>query len=80
MLAAGRLRVLRAGTFLREITASGEGVGEIALLRGVPRTATVTTTADSTLLGIDRAAFLAAVTGHRVAFAAADAVVATRTL
>lgn len=80
VLAAGRLRVLRAGTFLREITASGEGVGEIALLRGVPRTATVTTTADSTLLGIDRAAFLAAVTGHPVAFAAADAVVATRTL
>ncbi len=80
VLAAGRLRVLQDGVFLRELSTPGEGVGEIALLRGVPRTATVTTTADSTLLAIDRAPFLAAVTGHPDASAAAEREVARRTL
>ncbi len=80
VLAAGRLRVDRASTFLREITTPGEGVGEIALLRGVPRTATVTTTADSTLLAIDRVPFLAAVTGHPGATTAAEAQVTARSL
>ena len=80
VLASGRLRVLRDGVFLRELSTSGEGVGEIALLRGLPRTATVTTTADSTLLAIDRAPFLVAVTGHPDASAAAEREVARRTL
>ncbi len=79
VLAAGRLRVLHDGVFLRELSTPGEGVGEIALLRGVPRTATVTTTADSTLLAIDRAPFLTAVTGHPDASAAAEREVARRT-
>ncbi|HET9756880.1 MAG TPA: cyclic nucleotide-binding domain-containing protein [Candidatus Limnocylindrales bacterium] len=79
VLAVGRLRVLHDGVFLRELSTPGEGVGEIALLRGVPRTATVTTTADSTLLAIDRAPFLTAVTGHPDASAAADREVARRT-
>jgi MFS family permease len=78
VLAAGRLRVLHDGVFLRELSTPGEGVGEIALLRGVPRTATVTTTADSTLLAIDRAPFLTAVTGHPDASAAAEREVARR--
>ncbi len=80
VLASGRLRVLRDGALLREVSAPGEGVGEIALLRGVPRTATVATTADSTLLAIDRAPFLAAVTGHPGVFAAAEAQVSARSL
>ncbi len=80
VLASGRLRVLRGGTFLREVSTPGEGVGEIALLRGVPRTATVATTSDSTLLAIDRAPFLAAVTGHPVAFAAAETEAASRAM
>ena len=80
VLAAGALRVERDGERLREVTRPGDGVGEIALLRGVPRTATVIAAESSTLLAIDRAPFLAAVTGHPDAIAAADAVVAARAL
>ena len=78
VLAAGSLRVERDGTRLRDVTEPGEGVGEIAILRDVPRTASVFATGPSTLLAIDRAPFLAAVTGHPDAYAAADAVVAAR--
>ena len=78
VLAAGSLRVERDGTWLRDVTEPGEGVGEIAILRDVPRTASVFANRPSTLLAIDRAPFLAAVTGHPDAHAAADAVVAAR--
>ena len=78
VLAAGSLRVERDGIPLRDVTQPGEGVGEIAILRDVPRTASVFAGEPSTLLAIDRAQFLAAVTGHQDASAAADAVVATR--
>jgi MFS family permease len=80
VLAGGRLRVERAGRHLRDLEAVGEGIGEIALLQGVPRTATVTATADSTLLAIDRATFLLAITGHPDAFAAAQRQVAARAM
>jgi hypothetical protein len=80
VLASGALTVDRNGTHLRDVESPGDGVGEIALLRGVPRTASVVTTADSTLLTIDRAPFLAAVTGHPDAFAAAEREVARRSL
>ena len=80
VLASGALRVERDGTHLRDVTAPGDGVGEIALLRGVPRTASVATTADSTLLTIGRGPFLAAVTGHPDAYAAAERELARRAL
>ena len=54
----------------------GEGFGEIALLRDVPRTATVTAIGDVRLAGIDQEHFLAAVSGDPHSAAAADAVVA----
>jgi MFS family permease len=56
----------------------GEHFGEIALLRDVPRTATVKARADSELYGLERDEFLSAVTGHAASAEAADAIVASR--
>jgi hypothetical protein len=62
-IAAGELDVSQDGQFLRRC-GRGEGVGEIALLRAIPRTATVTARTGATVYALGREPFLAAVLGH----------------
>ena len=61
--AEGELDVRRNGTSVRHLH-RGEGVGEVALLTDVPRTATVIATGPSVVWEVDREPFLLAVTGH----------------
>src|SRR5215831_381782 len=56
----------------------GDCFGEIALLRDIPRTATVTAEQPLHTLALGREQFLTAVTGNPVSNAAADALVAQR--
>ena len=57
---------------------AGDVFGEIALIRDVPRTATVRAATAAEVLTLGRDEFLAAVTGHPASAAEADLVVATR--
>ena len=56
----------------------GESFGEIALLRDVPRTATVTARSDAVLYTLDRGPFISAVTGFASSLSAAEAVIGMR--
>jgi MFS family permease len=77
IVSEGELEASQNGTALTEL-GPGSYFGEIALLRDVPRTATVTAKTSAALLALDREDFVAAVTGHAPSAEAADAVVVSR--
>lgn len=77
VIADGRVEVAVDGERVGEL-GPGEGFGEIALLRDVPRTATVRALEAVTLYALDRAQFLAAVTGSTESAAAAESLVGAR--
>jgi MFS family permease len=76
-IAAGELDAGQDGRFLGRY-GRGEGVGEIALLRAVPRTATVTARTAATVYRLDRDLFLTAVLRHAPTRRQADRIVAAR--
>lgn len=77
LVASGRLDAVRGGTVLSEMRA-GDCFGEIALLRDVPRTATVVAVDDAVVHTLGRADFLEAVGADPATAARADLLVSTR--
>ena len=63
LIAAGEVTVLKDGVQCGT-ACSGESVGEIALIRDVPRTATVRARCQTSLLALGRDQFISAVTGY----------------
>lgn len=76
VVADGELEIDVGGT--QTTAAAGDYFGEIALLRDVPRTATVTARTKSLLYALPRSAFLAAVTSHAAAYASGQEIADSR--
>ena len=76
---SGRARVIRDATVVAEL-GPGSGFGEIALLRHVPRTATVSAVGELTTFVISRLDFTVFVAGHPSAAAAVAHVARERVL
>ena len=77
MIVDGVAEVTRDGEHVARL-GPGSYVGEIALLRDVPRTATVVAATPLRLLSLEREPFLLAVTGHPQSHAEARSVAETR--
>jgi len=77
VISDGEVEIAVDGKTARRLRA-GDHFGEIALLRGVPRTGTATTTSESTLLALEGHDFVSAVTGYPESAQAADAVIGAR--
>ena len=77
MIVEGEAVVTRDGEHVVD-RSPGDSFGEIALLRDVPRTATVTATTAMTVLTLERDPFLEAVTGHPQSQERAQAIVEER--
>ncbi len=78
VVAEGELSVTVDGRLRDHTLTPGDGFGEIALLRRVPRTATVSALVDSRLLAVSAAQFLASVTASADGSALAAEVTAER--
>ena len=74
---SGRVVVTAGGEHVADLLPGGF-FGEIALLKDVPRTATVTAVEDTRLLSLEREEFLAAMTGYSWSRLEADRVAAER--
>jgi CRP-like cAMP-binding protein len=74
IITAGRVTVSVDGRVVRE-EGPGESFGEIALLRNVPRTATVEAVASTELVALERRVFLEAVTGQPASVLAAEDII-----
>ena len=77
VIRAGRAQVEIGDRHVRTL-GPGESFGEIALVRDVPRTATVRALADLDLLALDREVFVATLTHHPASAEAAGSIVAAR--
>jgi MFS family permease len=77
LIADGEVEIETGGTIVRTLSRHGS-FGEIALLRDVPRTATVTAMTHCRLYTLEKEPFVAAVTGHPLALRAAAEVIAAR--
>ena len=77
LIKEGTLDVYIDGELVQSLR-PGESFGEIALLKDVPRTATVTARTEAALLALDRRHFLAAVTGFGPSLSAAEGVIGMR--
>jgi MFS family permease len=76
-IAAGELDAVQDGCRLRRL-GRGEGAGEIALLRAVPRTATVIAHTAATVYELDREPFLTVVLGHAPTLRQAEGIAEAR--
>jgi MFS family permease len=76
VITSGSFEVSSNDRLLRTL-GSGDFFGEIALLRDVPRTATVAATTDASVLAIRRMDFLSAVLGNLESAAAVEEIVAS---
>lgn len=74
IVASGEVEVSQQGVAIRRL-GPGNGVGEISLLRDIPRTASIRAVGPVTAFALGRATFLAALTGHGSARSAAETIV-----
>ncbi len=74
-VAQGELAISRQGRVVQTVS-RGDGFGEIALIRDVPRQASVTAVTDASLYSLHKELFVQTVTGHTIAASTAGTIIA----